>query len=81
MLDDFFESFKVPKLDFIKIDVEGMDVAVLEGARKTIQKFNPGILIEHSDNRRSIMKQIIDYLSMDKYNFKTSGNNLLALPK
>jgi FkbM family methyltransferase len=80
-LDSFFESFKIPKLNFLKIDVEGMDVEVLKGGKNTIKKYNPGILIEHSDNRRSILNEILDYLGLDNYNFKTYENNLLALPK
>ena len=35
-----------PRLDFIKIDVEGVEPALLWGARQTIAKWKPPILIE-----------------------------------
>jgi glycosyltransferase involved in cell wall biosynthesis len=34
------------RLDFIKIDVEGMEPAVLDGAKGVIEKFHPTMLIE-----------------------------------
>ena len=45
-LDLYFESSKLNKLDFIKIDVEGHEYEVLKGGEKTIKKFKPIILIE-----------------------------------
>jgi len=47
-LDDFVDSFD--KVDSIKIDVEGAEVLVLNGAKKFINKFKPIIFLEvHSD--------------------------------
>jgi FkbM family methyltransferase len=80
-IDTFVETYCIEKLNFIKIDVEGMDMDVLKGAQKTIQKYNPFIFIEHSDNRKSILNEITDYLSLTKYEFKVIGNNVLAKPK
>lgn len=36
------------KIDFIKIDVEGAEYEVLEGAEKTIAEYKPVILFEHA---------------------------------
>jgi FkbM family methyltransferase len=52
--DDFFEeveiitidSLNLKKVDFIKIDVEGMELDVVSGAEKTIKKNRPFIFIE-----------------------------------
>lgn len=44
-LDDYF----FPSLKLLKIDVEGMEFCVLEGARKTIETHRPIILIEAND--------------------------------
>ena len=40
------DSFDLPKVDFIKIDVEGYEAQVLSGAKKTILKWKPKIYIE-----------------------------------
>ncbi len=40
------DSFKINRADFIKIDVEGMEADVLEGAAKTITKSKPVIFTE-----------------------------------
>jgi len=44
-LDDFLMQNKVPKIDFIKIDVEGYELKVLEGAKETIKKYLPVIVV------------------------------------
>ncbi len=36
------------RTDFIKIDVEGAELQMLEGARATIEKFQPMVLFEHA---------------------------------
>jgi len=80
-IDSFVESYNINQVDFIKIDVEGMDLDVLQGATITISKYNPSIFIEYSDNRTSILEKIVDYLGIDNYTFTIVGNNLLAKPK
>lgn len=79
-LDYFVDLYKIQKIDFIKIDVEGMDLDVLKGATNTLKVYKPNIFIEHSDNRTSILNEIIEYLGIDNYKFTTIGNNLLARP-
>jgi len=80
-LDTFIEKYNIQKLNLLKIDAEGMDLQILHGATNTIKKFNPVILVEYSDNRISIKDQLEQYLSKEKYNFITVGNNLLSIPK
>lgn len=40
------DSFALPRVDFIKVDVEGAEAAVLRGASETIQRHRPALLIE-----------------------------------
>lgn len=80
-LDNFVSVYNIDKVDFIKIDVEGMDLEVLKGTENILKKYKPSIFIEYSDTRKSILPEIINYLGADNYYFKTIENNLLAKPK
>ena len=77
-LDSFIDLHKIDRADLLKIDVEGMDMAVLRGAQQTIQKFLPKIFIEHSNNVVSIKDQILDFLDPYGYTFEIVGNNIIA---
>jgi FkbM family methyltransferase len=44
-IDDFVEQNGIEKVDFIKLDVEGSEEAILKGAIKTIRKFRPKLAI------------------------------------
>lgn len=46
--------------DFIKIDVEGMEISVLLGAEKTILNSRPPLYVEVSQNNRSEFKKILN---------------------
>ncbi len=48
-LDLFVEEQNIPKIDLIKIDVEGFEYQVLLGGKEIIQKWRPTLFIELSD--------------------------------
>jgi FkbM family methyltransferase len=77
-LDFFVEKYKISNMDFLKIDAEGMDLSVLQGASKTINEYKPPILIEHSDNHVSILDSLKEELNKYGYKFEIQKNNLLA---
>lgn len=52
-LDDFTRLFKLERIDFIKIDVEGNEDEVIEGAIETIQQYKPIVLAEICDEKNS----------------------------
>lgn len=45
-LDSFCAQYRIEKLDFVKIDVEGYEERLLLGGKETISRFSPLILIE-----------------------------------
>jgi FkbM family methyltransferase len=45
-LDGLCEPAGLDRLDFIKIDVEGAELGVLQGAEQVIAKFRPALLVE-----------------------------------
>lgn len=56
-LDDFLE---LDRLDFMKIDVEGMEQSVIEGAAMQIKKFKPILYVENDrmDKSEALLKTI-----------------------
>lgn len=45
-LDQVVEDLGLSRIDWIKLDVDGNELAVLQGARRTLVKFKPRILME-----------------------------------
>lgn len=50
-LDNVVEELQLPGIDFIKVDVEGFEYAFLQGAKATLQKFQPVLLMEIEEHR------------------------------
>jgi FkbM family methyltransferase len=48
-LDAIVEEEGLQRVDFIKIDVEGAEYKVLQGARRTLERFRPILLLELQD--------------------------------
>lgn len=45
-LDQLTDTLGLDRVDFIKIDVEGAEAALIAGGKKTIEKFRPVLMIE-----------------------------------
>jgi FkbM family methyltransferase len=48
-LDDFIEAERLPLPDFVKIDVEGVEMEVLQGMSRTLTRCGPVLLYEVDD--------------------------------
>ena len=48
-LDDFVRDRHLERLDLLKIDVEGSETTVLQGAEQTLRRFRPAIITEAYD--------------------------------
>jgi FkbM family methyltransferase len=71
-LDTFLEENPLPRIDFLRTDVEGYEMQVFEGAKKTIQKHKPMIQIEvHPDYLgKSKTKRFLQFLENENYDVK-----------
>jgi FkbM family methyltransferase len=68
-MDDFIKDIKLKNIDLIKIDVEGAEYKVLQGAKGIIKKYYPTFVIElHPWNTPRIDKKIENLLSSYGYN-------------
>lgn len=79
-LDFFIKYNQIEKLDFLKIDVEGMELDILLGGRETIEKFKPVLLVEYRNDRINIQKELVAQLETD-YICYTMHENILAIPR
>lgn len=70
-LDNLFEKEKLPAPNFIKVDVEGLEVDVLKGMKKIIKSYHPTLQIEiHGvDLKRKIQnaKEVVHFLFNHNY--------------
>ena len=71
-LDDY--SFN--RVDLLKIDVEGFEIEVLQGAKITITRHRPKIIIEtHSKNLRKVCHEFLSSLG---YSLRLEGRTVVS---
>ena len=57
-VDDLVAELGLSMVDFIKIDVEGAELDVLEGARDTLQRFKPIVVMEFNSYTFTLLRDI-----------------------
>lgn len=72
------DLFKLSDVSAIKIDAERAELAVLRGARETIERNRPAIIVEDLDSEESAM---LDLLPRYRVARILDKNNLLLLPQ
>ncbi|MCO5259937.1 MAG: FkbM family methyltransferase [Crocinitomicaceae bacterium] len=65
-IDNYLKTKPLTKIDFIKIDVEGHELSVLNGMVDTIKQYHPTILLEVLDNDENAMK-VLDFMQKMQY--------------
>lgn len=84
-LDSLLDTFSPP--DFLKIDVEGAEVSVLNGSTRVLNEIRPLILIEVFDHISHDIQSILnsfDYIYLDARNYHTvtsATEDYLCIPK
>ena len=70
------DEFNLPRVDLIKIDVEGMEMEVLAGAARSIERYHPVMLIEKIKADATVLKM---WLESRGYVILEAGINLLVI--
>lgn len=53
-LDEWAATAKIDRLDFVKMDAEGSELAVLDGGARTFERFKPKLIVELNKNTLSL---------------------------
>ena len=72
------DNLELKRIDFIKLDVEGMEMSVLLGAKESIEKFKPSLMIEIIKSNKD---EIVNFLNSFGYEIYPFGINILAIHK
>ncbi|HXX25263.1 MAG TPA: FkbM family methyltransferase [Pseudolabrys sp.] len=72
------DSMALPRVDFIKLDIEGMEMEALAGAKQTIARCHPIVLAETIKAGRD---NILAFFEGHGYKIVDAGINMLAIHK
>jgi FkbM family methyltransferase len=82
-LDTYLRQAKVSHVDFIKLDVDGFECEVLEGARRCLDTFRPTILMELAPyvlrERGVSLAQLLAILARSGYHFAQLNGETLSM--
>lgn len=86
-LDDILEQERLSRLDFVKIDVEGAECRVINGARQVINRFRPILLVEAVDaalkaqgTGRDELLKLVSSFGYESFSFSADDVNVIAVP-
>ncbi len=61
-LDSLVDSYRLNKIDFLKIDAEGHELQVLQSATKVLTEYKPQIIYENCDSTHNQNLPVAEYL-------------------
>lgn len=70
------DELQLPRLDLIKIDIEGMEMEALQGAEQSISRLRPQLVIEKIKTNEA---ELLAFLARHHYRTFPLGINLLAM--
>jgi FkbM family methyltransferase len=77
-LDAYLQNRPLTQLDGIKIDIEGAELACLEGAKSTLQRYKPWLIVEVQQQTSAAaghdQTQILTLLARHGYQFYKTGD-------
>lgn len=76
-IDGFIQEQEIQNLTILKIDVEGMEFDVLEGAKNTIERFKPIMLVEWWKCDKNKLGNHLESLG---YELQLLDNNFVCIP-
>lgn len=72
------DDLNLPRLDFLKIDVEGMELDVLHGATKLVSEFHPVIVAEWIKSGKD---SLLEFFAVMDYECNVVDGNIWAVQK
>lgn len=76
------DSMELPQVDFLKLDVEGAELRVLQGAERTILRDMPLIYMEYTSQREALLEWLLahDYHAVRHITLNAREPNWLGTP-
>lgn len=75
------DDMNLDRVDFIKFDVEGMEIHALRGSIETIRKHKPVMYIEYKKVGKNNLQKYFDNELSGLYNFKWEGADVICTAK
>jgi len=70
------DQLGLKRLDFVKLDIEGMEIEALIGAEQSIRQFKPQLMIERIKSSEAEIRKFLEKFSYEIFEF---GLNFLAI--
>jgi FkbM family methyltransferase len=87
-IDDLLRTGELAPPNLVKIDVEGAEIAVLQGMRETLERYQPAVICELHDTHREFLRamdgvgyRLINLEGPQPIDEAGASAHVLALPK